>query len=78
MTTTFRVIDLRTDVIRLDEQTVSDVSSPEEAARKALGIELEQAGRRRKKLQARVYYHPPGEPLTVVRLYERVESEVAQ
>lgn len=74
MATSYRVIDLRTDTIRLDEQTISDANSPEEAALKALGVDLVRGGRGAK-LQARVYYQLVDQPLAMVRLYQRMGSE---
>lgn len=65
----FEVIDLRSDTIETSE-IVENVSSPEEAARKALGIDVFRSGRKHN-LVARVYWQRAGEPKNMVRLYAK-------
>ena len=60
MSRSFRVVDLR-------------ARSPEEAAREALGIELVRSGAKRD-IAAKVYWQPVGQPLTMVRLYSKVDG----
>ena len=71
MAITYRVIDVRTDVIDSAEITISGARSPEDAVRHALGLEVVRSGHR-KDLVARVYWQPTGQPVTMVRLYTRV------
>jgi len=65
----FEVVDLRTDIIYASE-TVAGAASPEEAARKVLGMDVFRSGRRQD-LVARVYWQRPGEAKSMVRLYSR-------
>ncbi len=65
----FEVIDLRSETIETSE-LVENVSSPEEAARKVLGIDVFRSGRRQN-LVARVYWQRAGEPKNMVRLYAK-------
>lgn len=65
----FEVIDLRTEIIA-SAKMVEDASSPEDAARKALGIDVFRSGRR-SDLVARVYWQRMGEPKNMVRLYSK-------
>ena len=65
----FEVIDLRSETIETSE-LVENVSSPEEAARKFLGIDVFRSGRRQN-LVARVYWQRAGEPKNMVRLYAK-------
>lgn len=72
MAKSFRVIDLRQagpEVI----DAIIESASPEEAARKALGIEVVRSGSRRD-LVAKVYWQPIGQPLTMVRLYAKIDD----
>lgn len=69
----YRVVDLRTDTIDPTEHTVAKAKSPEEAALVALGESLVRSGRRQD-LRARVYFQNEGQPMTMVRLYRRVED----
>jgi hypothetical protein len=62
----FRVVDLRSDVIRPEVQV--EAGSPEEAARLALGAKLVRAGAKRH-LACRVYWESHG-ILNMVRLYD--------
>lgn len=64
--TEFRVIDLRSNIIE-QEQKVSG-SSPEDAARQALGIDVFRSGLK-KHLVARVYWQGLSGPPNMVRLY---------
>lgn len=68
MALSYRVVDLRTNVIDAVEILVDGVTSPESAAEKALGMRLVRSGSR-KDLVARVYWQPLGQPVTMVRLY---------
>ncbi|WP_158409498.1 hypothetical protein [Devosia psychrophila] len=53
-------------------------SSPEAAARKALGIDLVRSGAKRD-LRAKVYFQHPGQSLSMVRLYAKVaERAIAE
>jgi hypothetical protein len=52
---------------------VIDGASPEEAARKILGIEVVRSGSKRD-LVAKVYWQPVGQPLTMVRLYAKIDD----
>jgi len=65
----FEVVDVRTDIIEASA-TIEGASSPEDAARKALGIEVFRSGRRQD-LVARVYWQRMGEPKNMVRLYSK-------
>jgi hypothetical protein len=72
MEKSFRVMDLR----QADPEAVDaiiDGASPEEAARKVLGIEVVRSGSKRD-LVAKVYWQPVGQPLTMVRLYARIDD----
>lgn len=64
----YRVIDLRTCIIDELDILIDGVSSPEEACRQALGIQVTRSGHR-KNLVARVYFQMLGQPVTMVRLY---------
>ncbi len=52
---------------------IIDGASPEEAARKVLGIEVVRSGSKRD-LVAKVYWRPVGQPLTMVRLYAKIDD----
>ena len=68
----YRVIDLRTTSIASGE-TIVAARSPEDAARQALGVDLVRSGRRLD-IKARVYFQLPGQPISMVRLYGKVED----
>jgi hypothetical protein len=74
MANTYRVVDLRTNIIAPTETTVTTARSPEDAVRQVLGLEVVRSGHR-KDLVARVYWQPVGQPVTMVRLYGRVAGE---
>lgn len=74
MAISYRVVDVRTDVIDPKEITIEGARSPEDAVRQALGVEVVRSGHR-KDLVARVYWQPIGQPVTMVRLYGRVTGE---
>lgn len=59
----YRVLDVR----KGDEVLVADVRSPQEAAKRALGLELKRSGKTRN-LVAKVYSEHPG-GVSMVRLY---------
>ena len=67
--TEYRVIDLQTETIDPEPQTVS-ASSPEKAAELALGLELVRSGSKQD-LRARVYFQNPDQPVSMVRLYTK-------
>ena len=67
----FRVIDLQSELVEPAAHFVK-ASTPEAAARKALGADLVRSGRP-KNVRARVYFQQPDQPMTMVRLYERAE-----
>ncbi len=71
MAITYRVVDVRSDIIDPIEIFISSARSPEDAARQALGIEVVRSGQR-KDLVARVYWQSLGQPMNMVRLYRRV------
>ena len=52
---------------------IEGASSPEDAARKALGIDVVRSGAT-KDLVAKVYWQPMEQPLTMVRMYAKVEG----
>ncbi len=64
--TEFRVIDLRSDIIEMEQKVIG--SSPEDAARKALGIDVFRSGHKQH-LVARVYWQGLSGPPNMVRLY---------
>lgn len=72
MALSYRVVDLRTDVIDAMDMIIEGVTSPEEAARKALDIDVVRSGAR-KDLVARVYWQTIGQPMTMVRLYRKLD-----
>lgn len=75
MSVHFRVVDLRSDPENPKEVTVPTAKSPEDAARLATGEALVRSGHR-KDLRVRVYFQQDGQPVTMVRLYRRVEDRV--
>lgn len=68
----YRVIDLANPAIDPDERIVQS-TSPERAVMEALGVEVVRSGSKRD-LRARVYFQYPGQPLSMVRLYSKLES----
>jgi hypothetical protein len=64
----YRVVDLRADFADAFDIVIDGVSSPEEAGRQALGIQVTRSGHRRD-LVANVYFQLLGKPVTMVRLY---------
>lgn len=68
----YRVIDLKTDTIDPDPRTVQ-ADGPEQAAELVLGLQLVRSGARRY-FRARVYFQVEGQPLCMVRLYEKVDD----
>ncbi|MGB3335973.1 MAG: hypothetical protein WBA73_02230 [Devosia sp.] len=71
MAITYRVVDLRTDIVDPAEIIIESARSPEDAVRQALEVEAVRSGQR-KDLIARVYWQPIGQPVTMVRLYRRI------
>ena len=71
MAITYRVVDVRSDIIDPTETIITDARSPEDAARQALGVDVVRSGQR-KDLVARVYWQSLGQPMNMVRLYRRV------
>lgn len=69
----YRVIDLRDSTIDSQEQVIP-AKSPEAAATDLLGIEVVRSGPRQN-LVARAYWQYPDQPLSMVRLYRRVDDE---
>lgn len=72
MEKSFRVMDLRQAGPEAIDAVI-DGASPEEAARKILGIEVVRSGSKRD-LVAKVYWQPVGQPLTMVRLYAKIDD----
>jgi hypothetical protein len=66
----YRIVDCRAGQTDGQETIVEAASSPEDAARKAIGEVLVRSGRR-SDLRARVYYQYPEQPLSMVRLYAK-------
>lgn len=73
MANTYRVVDLRTDDIDPRQIIIEGARSPEEAARQALELDVVRSGQR-KDLVARVYWETSGQPVTMVRLYRRIDG----
>ncbi|WIY54165.1 hypothetical protein O9Z70_06490 [Devosia sp. YIM 151766] len=69
MAVVFQVIDLRTDVIGAAVE-VQNATSPEDAARQVLGIDVFRSGNKRD-LVARVYWQQMSGPTNMVRLYSK-------
>jgi hypothetical protein len=65
----YRVIDLASSAIDPEERIVRS-TSPERAVMEALGIEVVRSGSKHD-LRARVYFQHPGQPLSMVRLYNK-------
>jgi hypothetical protein len=70
MALTYRVVDLRTNIIDATGRIVEGVSSPEAAAREVLQMEVFRSGAR-KDLVARVYWQTMGSPTNMVRVYRQ-------
>ncbi|MET3925923.1 hypothetical protein ABIE28_002032 [Devosia sp. 2618] len=73
MSLKYRVIDLRSGLIDPNEIIVEGSRSPEDAARHVLGCDLVRSGQKRD-LAARVYFNLPEQPVSMVRLYTKVED----
>jgi hypothetical protein len=73
MAITYRVVDVRDDIIDPKEIIITGARSPEDAARQALDVDLVRSGQR-KDLAARVYWQSLGQPMNMVRLYRRVAA----
>lgn len=71
MVLTYRVVDVRSDVVDPKETLISGARTPEEAVRQALDLDVVRSGQR-KDLIARVYWQMPGQPMNMVRLYRRI------
>ncbi|SEQ02750.1 hypothetical protein SAMN05428969_1605 [Devosia sp. YR412] len=70
----YRVIDMQEErIVALD--LVVKASSPEAAAKLALGMDLVRSGAKRD-LQARVYFQHPGQALSMVRLYRKATDRL--
>lgn len=65
----FEVVDLRSKTISA-ATSVENATSPEDAARQALGIDVFRSGKRQD-LVARVYWQRMGQPKNMVRLYAK-------
>lgn len=74
MAITYRVVDVRSDVIDPTEIIITNARSPEDAARQALDLDVVRSGRR-KDLVARVYWQSLGQPMNMVRLYRRLDPD---
>lgn len=70
MLTSYTVVDLRPNDVGIAPEVVTDAHSPEDAATRALGLDLVRSGRMAD-LQAKVYFQYPDKPLNLVRLYAR-------
>lgn len=70
----FRVLDL-THEGEEQQQVVVKAASPEHAAKIALGTDLVRSGAKRD-LRARVYFQHPGQSLSMVRLYTKVDDRL--
>jgi hypothetical protein len=74
MALSYRVIDLRAEIINATGHIVDGVNSPEAAAREVLQIDVIRSGARTD-LVARVYWQPMGSPMNMVRLYRKAASD---
>jgi len=74
--TEYRVVDLATQVVDPEELIITGVSTPEAAAKVALGVDLYRSGRK-EDLRARVYYRVSGGALSMVRLYTQAINRPA-
>jgi hypothetical protein len=68
----YRVVDLSA-AAQSDETLIDAARSPEDAAFKATGEKLVRSGRPGD-LRVRVYFQQDGQPVSMVRLYRRVED----
>jgi hypothetical protein len=68
----YRVVDLRSGA-QSGEILIDTARSPEDAAFKATGERLVRSGRPAD-LRVRVYFQQDGQPMSMVRLYRRVED----
>lgn len=69
----YRVIDLTNTAID-DKEHVIPARSPEAAAKDLLGIEVVRSGSRQN-LVARAYWQNPNQPVSMVRLYRRIQDQ---
>lgn len=72
MAKAYRVVATTTGVLDAADIIIEGAKSPEEAARKALGIDVIRGGQSRD-LVARVYWELPGQPMNMARLYRKAE-----
>lgn len=75
MTPKFRILDLRSDPNSPTELSVDGAKTPEEAARLVTGEILVRSGRP-EDLRVKAYFQQAGQPMTMVRLYRRVEDRL--
>lgn len=75
MPTSFRIVDLRLSAEEPKELVISQARTPEEAALLATGEKLVRSGHR-DDLCVRVYFQNDGQPLSMVRLYRRIEDRM--
>lgn len=75
MPTNFRIVDLRLGPEAPKELNIAQARTPEEAALLATGEELVRSGHR-DDLRVRVYFQHAGQPMSMVRLYRRVEDRM--
>lgn len=73
MLTRYTVVDMRPHDACTPAETVTHAHSPEDAATRALGLDLIRSGRLAD-LQAKVYFQYPDKPLNLVRLYARTNK----
>lgn len=73
----YRVVDLRTTTIDALDIVIEGVSSPEEAARRALDMDVVRSGPKHA-LVARVYWQLASGPVNMVRLYQRIGSDLPE
>lgn len=69
MPVSYRVVDVRTNIIDAVDILIEGVNTPEEAAQRVLGQRVVRSGAR-KDLVARVYWQKVGQPVNMVRLYK--------
>jgi hypothetical protein len=68
----YRVIDLSSPTIDPGERIVRS-TSPERAVMDALGVQVVRSGSKQD-IRARVYFQHPGQPVSMVRLYSKVDK----
>ena len=73
MAITYRVVDVRSTIVDPVEILVEGGSSPEGAVKQALGVEVVRSGAK-ENLVARVYWQSLGQPVSMVRLYQKLGS----